>query len=180
MAISFSGGRSRSNRREPPTMSQQLVNFITGRLRVELSNCQLSQLHMYLYRWSTVTITYVTLQMVNCHNYICTVTNGQLSQLHKYRYKWSTVTIINGWCTTLKKSSIKIKYYNPYSGLRFTCSSKHNSFMIVTILRNNSFMIVTILTNVTLLLLIYTYKTCSDYFFKVVHQPLIIVTVDHL
>ena len=105
---------------------------------------------MYLYRWSTVTITYVPLQMVNCHNYICTVTNGQLSQLHKYRYKWSTVTIINGWCTTLKKSSIKIKYYNPYSGLRFTCSSKHNSFMIVTIL-----------TNVTLLLLIYTYKTCS-------------------
>jgi hypothetical protein len=29
MAISFSGGRSRSTRREPPTMDKQLVNFIT-------------------------------------------------------------------------------------------------------------------------------------------------------
>jgi hypothetical protein len=29
MAISFSGGRSRSNWREPPTMGKQLVNFIT-------------------------------------------------------------------------------------------------------------------------------------------------------
>ena len=29
MAISFSGGRSRSIRREPPTMGKQLVNFIT-------------------------------------------------------------------------------------------------------------------------------------------------------
>jgi hypothetical protein len=30
MATSFSGGRSWSNRREPPTMGKQLVNFITG------------------------------------------------------------------------------------------------------------------------------------------------------
>jgi hypothetical protein len=29
MAISLSGGRSRSTRREPPTMGKQLVNFIT-------------------------------------------------------------------------------------------------------------------------------------------------------
>jgi hypothetical protein len=29
MATSFSGGRRRSNRREPPTMGKQLVNFIT-------------------------------------------------------------------------------------------------------------------------------------------------------
>ena len=29
MATSFSGGRSRSTRREPPTMDTQLVNFIT-------------------------------------------------------------------------------------------------------------------------------------------------------
>jgi hypothetical protein len=29
MATSFSGGRSRSTRREPPTMGKQLVNFIT-------------------------------------------------------------------------------------------------------------------------------------------------------
>jgi hypothetical protein len=29
MAISFSGGRSRSTWREPPTMGKQLVNFIT-------------------------------------------------------------------------------------------------------------------------------------------------------
>ena len=30
MATSFSGGRSWSNRREPPTMGKQLVNFITS------------------------------------------------------------------------------------------------------------------------------------------------------
>jgi hypothetical protein len=30
MVSSFSGGRSRSTRREPPTMGKQLVNFITG------------------------------------------------------------------------------------------------------------------------------------------------------
>jgi hypothetical protein len=29
MATSFSGGRSRNTRREPPTMDKQLVNFIT-------------------------------------------------------------------------------------------------------------------------------------------------------
>ena len=29
MATSFSGGRSRSTRREPPTMDKQLVSFIT-------------------------------------------------------------------------------------------------------------------------------------------------------
>ena len=29
IATSFSGGRSRSTRREPPTMGKQLVNFIT-------------------------------------------------------------------------------------------------------------------------------------------------------
>jgi hypothetical protein len=29
MATSFSGGRSRSTRREPPTMGKQLVNFVT-------------------------------------------------------------------------------------------------------------------------------------------------------
>jgi len=29
MATSFSGGRSRSTRKEPPTMGKQLVNFIT-------------------------------------------------------------------------------------------------------------------------------------------------------
>jgi hypothetical protein len=28
MATSFSGGRSRNTRREPPTMGKQLVNFI--------------------------------------------------------------------------------------------------------------------------------------------------------
>ena len=31
MATSFSGGRSQSTRREPPTMGKQLVNFITCR-----------------------------------------------------------------------------------------------------------------------------------------------------
>ena len=30
MATSFSGGRSRSTRREPPTMGKQLVNFIAA------------------------------------------------------------------------------------------------------------------------------------------------------
>ena len=35
MATSFSGGRSWSTRREPPTMGKQLVNFYHMRLRVE-------------------------------------------------------------------------------------------------------------------------------------------------
>ena len=30
MATSFSGGKGRSTRREPPTMGKQLVNFITS------------------------------------------------------------------------------------------------------------------------------------------------------
>jgi hypothetical protein len=30
MATSFSGGRSRSTRKEPPTIGKQLVNFITA------------------------------------------------------------------------------------------------------------------------------------------------------
>jgi hypothetical protein len=35
MATSFKGGRSRSIRREPPTMGKQRVNFYHLRLRVE-------------------------------------------------------------------------------------------------------------------------------------------------
>ena len=35
MTTSFSGGRSRSTRREPPTMGKQLENFYHLRLRVE-------------------------------------------------------------------------------------------------------------------------------------------------
>jgi hypothetical protein len=35
MVTSFSGGRSRSTRRKPPTMDKQLVNFYHLRLRVE-------------------------------------------------------------------------------------------------------------------------------------------------
>jgi hypothetical protein len=39
------------------------------------------------------------------------------------------VYINNRRVTFVRIVSIKINYYNPYSGLRFTCSSKHNSFM---------------------------------------------------
>jgi hypothetical protein len=35
MVTSFSGGRSRSTMREPPTLGKQLVNFYDLRLRVE-------------------------------------------------------------------------------------------------------------------------------------------------
>jgi len=35
MATSFSGGRSPSIRREPPTMGKQVVNFYHLRMRVE-------------------------------------------------------------------------------------------------------------------------------------------------
>ena len=38
MATSFSGERSRSTRREPPTMDKQLVNFIT---------CAVSRVHPF-------------------------------------------------------------------------------------------------------------------------------------
>ena len=43
MATSFSGGRSRSTRREPPTMGKQLVNFIT-------SGCESSALFFVIYK----------------------------------------------------------------------------------------------------------------------------------
>jgi hypothetical protein len=41
MATSFSGGRSRSTWREPPTMSKQLVNFITCGCESSASFCNL-------------------------------------------------------------------------------------------------------------------------------------------
>jgi hypothetical protein len=43
MATSFSGGRSRSPQREPPTMGKQLVNFITY-------GCELSALFFVIYK----------------------------------------------------------------------------------------------------------------------------------
>jgi len=43
MATSFSGGRSRSTRREPPTMGKQLVNFIT-------CSCELSASFFVIYK----------------------------------------------------------------------------------------------------------------------------------
>jgi hypothetical protein len=43
MATSFSGGRSRSTRREPPTMGNQLVNFIT-------CSCELSAHFVVIYK----------------------------------------------------------------------------------------------------------------------------------
>ena len=43
MATSFSGGRSRSTLREPPTMGKQLVNFIT-------CGCQSSAPFLVIYK----------------------------------------------------------------------------------------------------------------------------------
>ena len=43
MAISFSGGRSRSIQREPPTMGKQLANFIT-------CGCESSVLFFVIYK----------------------------------------------------------------------------------------------------------------------------------
>jgi hypothetical protein len=40
MATSFSGGRSQSTRREPPTMSKQLINFMVKELRRVIKNGQ--------------------------------------------------------------------------------------------------------------------------------------------
>jgi hypothetical protein len=45
MATSFSGGRSRCTRREPPTMGKQLENFIT-------SGCELSAPFCNLQSWA--------------------------------------------------------------------------------------------------------------------------------
>ena len=70
-----------------------LLHSVTTDYLCTVTHGQLSQLPMYRYKWSTVTITYVPLHMVNCHYYLCTVTNGQLSLLPMYRYTWSTVTI---------------------------------------------------------------------------------------
>jgi hypothetical protein len=43
MATSFSGGRRRSTRREPPTMGKQLVSFIT-------CGCELSAPFFVIYK----------------------------------------------------------------------------------------------------------------------------------
>jgi hypothetical protein len=43
IATSFSGGRSRSTRREPPTMDKQLINFIT-------CGCESSALVFVIYK----------------------------------------------------------------------------------------------------------------------------------
>jgi hypothetical protein len=40
MATSFSGGRNRSTRREPPTMGKQLVSFIFKYMKVQLNFAQ--------------------------------------------------------------------------------------------------------------------------------------------
>jgi hypothetical protein len=48
MATSFSGGRSRSTQREPPTIGKQLVNFITLAIEscVYIYKCILSRVFL--------------------------------------------------------------------------------------------------------------------------------------
>jgi hypothetical protein len=57
MATSFSGGRSRSTRREPPTMDTQLVNFIT-------CDCESSEPFFVIYKAVLVIGLYESLQCV--------------------------------------------------------------------------------------------------------------------
>jgi hypothetical protein len=48
MATSFSGGRGRSTRREPPTMGKQLVNFIACAAGRVHPFCNLQSRQIYL------------------------------------------------------------------------------------------------------------------------------------
>ena len=74
MATSFSGGRSRSTQREPPTMGKQLVNFIT------CSNLQ-SRVRTHAFENFTVaTITWLTVICVtNNHGCVPLVVNTSRS-----------------------------------------------------------------------------------------------------
>ena len=63
-----------------------LLHSVTTDYLCTVTHGQLSLLPMYCYTWSTVTITYVLLQMVNCHYWLCTATHGKLSLLPMYRY----------------------------------------------------------------------------------------------
>jgi hypothetical protein len=59
MATSFSGGRSRSTRREPPTMGKQLVNFIT-------CGCESSAPFCVIYKAGREPTTYWWLVCMSC------------------------------------------------------------------------------------------------------------------
>jgi hypothetical protein len=51
MATSYSGGRSCSTRREPPTMGKQLANFIMSRVHLFCKLQSWAQTHAALVMW---------------------------------------------------------------------------------------------------------------------------------
>ena len=65
MATSFSGGRSRSTQREPPTMGKQLVNFVTCGCESSAPFFNSPGHVSYCHRFSSVNISYFNLLFRN-------------------------------------------------------------------------------------------------------------------
>ena len=70
MVTSFSGGRSRSTRKEPPTMGKQLVNFIT-------CGCESSAPFRNSQRWARIHAVLVIGLYVNTITLALTVMIGE-------------------------------------------------------------------------------------------------------
>jgi hypothetical protein len=82
MATSFSGGRSRSTRREPPTMGKQLVNFIT-------CGCESS---------APFFVSYINITM----NLLVILHRAIYFDLHKIKTKITNLHISTSWITYLR------------------------------------------------------------------------------
>ena len=94
MAASFSGGRSRSTRREPPTMGKQLVNFIT-------CGCESSLITKKEFLRSTVvgsTWCYWSKLQWN-------LSWGKSRVLYKLSFKWSTI-VENHWFNLYEQNTL--------------------------------------------------------------------------
>ena len=119
MATSFSGGRSRCTRREPPTMGKQLVNFIT-------CGCESSLITKKEFLRSTV------VRSIWCYwsKLQWNLSWGKPWVLYKLSFKWST-NVENHWFNlyeqnTLWKESFKQRLsLIPPISTKWTIISEH-------------------------------------------------------
>jgi hypothetical protein len=98
MATSFSGGRSRSTRREPPTMGKQLVNFIT-------CGCKLS----------APSAIWVVASTLNNISILLTVCKFYLGFLHTMISIYSTTICSSRKTNTIMQNNNMRILYTPWS-----------------------------------------------------------------
>jgi hypothetical protein len=91
MTTSFSGGRSRSTRREPPTLDKQLVNFITCGCESSPYNPQIKHIPDN----TVAVITIATCCNININNDPYTVPLSILSlRLSYFRHRWHWLILV--------------------------------------------------------------------------------------